>query len=161
MDEPVRFYVDNIHSFWFNREESAELIGRKEHYDKVDANNQQVSCYKVPSYNNNIKKQHTRCEIEVDFIFTRYGDCKLYYFSPLLDRPFGRVALEHLNCIEMLNANAPFHVTPNAIWIIDERASLQLILHLLNERRKEEKNPKRIIFFIMEDNEKLLKALGA
>lgn len=60
----------------------------------------------------------------------------------------------------MPDANAPFEVTPNAVWIIDERASLQLILHLMNERKKEEKQPKRIFFFIMENNEKLLKVLG-
>lgn len=84
MDEHPRFYVDNIHSFWFNREESAELVGRKEQYDAIDANNKQVSCYKVPIYHNNKNKQHARCAMEVDFIFTHYEDCKLYYFSPLL-----------------------------------------------------------------------------
>ena len=64
----LRLYSDNIHSFAFSGDEGREVFGREEVYKKIDERDQQIVCYKLASYNNNLNKQKMRCNLELDFI---------------------------------------------------------------------------------------------
>lgn len=159
MNETFFLATNNISSFSYNREEGLEILHSNEKYKNANNINKQLVCFVVPNYRNNENKKNNRCDIEVDGIHLIYQNMKLYYFSPIF-KQIGITSRSSMNYVTMNDAKMPFDVEKNAIWIIDERVSYECILHFLAESKKEEKKPHKIIFFINENNPKLIKALG-